>query len=498
MSANINSYSLLPNEYVIHLVTTLELNNMAIFYDFHDLNGVDYLFTIFRYKKDYCNYVITLSPRNATTESKVDFFGVNYDGTLLQSFKMDNTFVAPISIVRSNVSLYWRGEQYSLTFKVPNVNLFSLVKESLLSIFTFPNITYITQNDIVINFTLVEGFFFPSYFGQVNYEKKKIISKTTWDWSKGTLVGKLNEQVVYFWNSIIFALCNQFPELDDREQTIVIGGVNDYTFNTRGNDNVIVKATYANGLDYQTDEIIGREVNHIPLRRFAPLDGFQIKGEPFNEAYVISFTNTNSVTPFPTYATIGTSSFKNTRRSIQTINVLVVFVEGGADFQTFKGMRYKYDAENNTLLVVNNQNFRDFLIREKGQTVVSDLMPYNLGSLGKYNPLTNNLENITKEFQFYDVFFQNIPLEGTFSQEQINQYYNLSGSQKAEVQKIMSEMVSSGSSRSGRRSGRKSGCSSSDFNLTPEQQQMLATLSPEQQEECLFLMNEMKKTCGLC
>ena len=86
---------------------------------------------------------------------------------------MDNTFVAPISFVRSNVSLYWRGEQYSLTFKVPNVNLFSLVKESILNIFTFPNITYVTQNDIVVNFTLVDEFFFPSYFGQLNYERKK-------------------------------------------------------------------------------------------------------------------------------------------------------------------------------------------------------------------------------------------------------------------------------------------------------------------------------------
>lgn len=494
-----NSYSILPNEYVIHLVTTLELNNMAIFYDFHDLNNVDYLFTIFRYKKDYCNYVITLSPRRSESDVKVQFFGVNYDGTLLQTFTMDNTFVAPISIVRSNVSLYWRGEQYSLTFKVPNVNLFSLVKESILNIFTFPNITYITQNDIVINFTLVDEFFFPSYFGQLNYDRKKIVSKTTWDWCRGVLVGKLNEQVVYFWNTINFALCNQFAELDDREQFVVIGGVNDYTFNKKGEDNIIVKASYANGLVYQADEIIGREINHIPLRRFAPLEGFQIKGQVFPEAYVIAFSNTDSISPFPTYATIGTSAFKDTRRSIQTTNILVTFVQSGEDFQTFIGMRYKYDPQGNTLLVVNNQNFRDFLVREKGQIVLSDIIPYDLGSLGKYNPLTNNLTNITKEFQFYDVFFQNIPLDGTFSQEQINQYYNLSGSKQNQIKDLMSGMVKSGtsSSCSALMSGRKSGSSSSDFNLTPQQQQLFNSLSPQQQEECLMYMNQMKKTCGM-
>lgn len=497
--SSIDSYSILPNEYVIHLVTTLELNNMAIFYDFHVINNIEYLFTIFRYKKDYCNYVITLSPKRSDSDVKVQFYGVNYDGTLLQTFVMDNTFVAPISIVRSNVSLYWRGEQYSLTFKVPNVNLFSLVKESILNIFTFPNITYITQNDIVINFTLVDEFFFPSYFGQLNYDRKKIISKTTWDWCKGVLVGKLNEQVVYFWNTLNFALCNQFAELDDREQFVVIGGVNDYTYNKKGEDNIIVKASYANGLVYQADEIIGREINYIPLRRFAPLEGFQIKGQVFPEAYVIAFSNTDSISPFPTYATIGTSSFKDTRRSIQTTNILVTLVESGEDFQTFFGLRYKYEPQGNTLLVVNNQNFRDFLVREKGQIVLSDIIPYDLGSLGKYNPLTNNLTNITKEFQFYDVFFQNIPLDGTFSQEQINQYYNLSGSQQNHIKDLMSGMVKSGTSSSctALTSGRKSGSSSSDFNLTPQQQQLFNSLSPQQQEECLMYMNEMKKTCGM-
>ena len=48
-----NVYTIIPTDYVIHTVTTLELSNLALFYDYHDINGVNYLFTIFRYKKDF-------------------------------------------------------------------------------------------------------------------------------------------------------------------------------------------------------------------------------------------------------------------------------------------------------------------------------------------------------------------------------------------------------------------------------------------------------------
>lgn len=498
MQMDINSYSILPTAYVIHLVTTLEMNNMALFYDFHDFNNIDYLFTIFRYKKDYCNYVITLSPKSTDTNIKVQFYGVNYDGTLLQTFLMDNTFVAPVSIVRSNVALYWRGEQYSLTFKVPNVNFFALVKESILNIFTFPNITYVTQNDIVINFTLVDSYYFPSYFGQVNYDRKKIISKTTWDWCRGTLIGKLNEQVVYLWNSLNFSVCNQFPELDDIPQDIIIGGVNDYSYNIKSSpSNIIVKATYANGLGYQSNEIPGKNINHIPLKSFIPVNGFIQNFEPV-QAFLISFSNTEPDSLYPTYCTIGTSSFKDTRRSISTTNILVTFVPTkDPTFQNYKELYYKYKELDNTLLVWITPLLADFFVREKGQTVLSDLIPYDLGSLGKYNPLTNNLNNITKEFQFYDVFFANIPLQGTFSQEQINTYYKLSGSQQSQIQTLLTAMTSPSGLRSGRASGRKSGSSSSDFLLTPQQQAMFNSLSPQEQEECLMLMTEMKKTCGM-
>ena len=111
------------------------------------------------------------------------------------------------------------------------------------------------------------------------------------------------------------------------------------------------------------------------------MEGFQIKGEVFPEAYIIAFSNVSAVTSYPTYATIGTSAFKDTRRSIQTVNILVTYVDSGEDFQTFLGMKYRYVPQGNRLLVVNDQNFSDFLVQEKGQIVLSDIIPYDLGCL---------------------------------------------------------------------------------------------------------------------
>ena len=187
--SDVNSYTIIPNAYVIHLVTTLELNNQTLFYDFHDINGVDFLFTIFRYKKDFCKYIICASPSKSQSDQNVQFFGVNYDGTLLQTYVMDNVFSAPISIVRSNVSMYWRGDQYSMNFTVPNVNTFSQVKESILNIFTFPSLTYVVQNKIVMNFTLVKNYYFPSYMGVLKPKQKKFKSLNTFAWFEGNFVG---------------------------------------------------------------------------------------------------------------------------------------------------------------------------------------------------------------------------------------------------------------------------------------------------------------------
>ena len=47
--------------------------------------------------------------------------------------------------------------------------------------------------------------------------------------------------------------------------------------------------------------------------------------------------------------------------------------------------------------------FGQFLGEERGNIVLSDLMPYDLGSLGDYDPLENNMEDV--EMRSFDDYF---------------------------------------------------------------------------------------------
>lgn len=396
--SEINSYTIIPNAYVIHLVTTLELNNQAIFYDFHEIEGVEYLLTIFPYKEKFCKYIICASPNKTQSDLNVRFFGVNYDGTLLQTYVIDNSEAAPISIVRSNVSLYWRGNQHSMNFSVPNVNTFSQVKESILNIFTFPSLTYVVQNEIVINFTLVKDYYFPSYFGIIVPKEKKVLSISTWDWCRGTLVGKLNQQMVYIWNTQNFAVINQFSELDDEEEVLISGGVKEYSLNTALKGGLISKGTLSDGLSYQANEIKGSSLDYVSLKTFVPLKNYNNE-----KTFLIAFTNTGTEedSPYSTYVVIGYSSFKNTRRSIITENAPVTLVSEKDDtFDNYNRFYYKWNSEKKVLLVY-TEGFHSFLREESGTVVLSDLIPYDLGSLGEYNPMTNNLEFIPDDSDIF-------------------------------------------------------------------------------------------------
>ena len=59
-------------------------------------------------------------------------------------------------------------------------------------------------------------------------------------------------------------------------------------------------------------------------------------------------------------------------------------------------MYYKWDTEKKVLFI-NTQGFDSFLREERGTVILSDLIPYNLGALGNYNPLENKVMNNTTE-----------------------------------------------------------------------------------------------------
>ena len=67
-------------------------------------------------------------------------------------------------------------------------------------------------------------------------------------------------------------------------------------------------------------------------------------------------------------------------------------------------MYYKWETEKKVLLVY-SQGFDQFLKEERGNIVLSDLMPYDLGSRGEYNPLENSMEDV--EMRSFDDYFEN-------------------------------------------------------------------------------------------
>jgi hypothetical protein len=287
-----------------------------------------------------------------------------------------------------------------MVFSVPNVNTFSQVKESILNIFTFPSLTYVVQNDIVLNFTLVKDFYFPSYMGIIEPEEKMVMSATTWDWCQGTLVGKLNGQMVYIWNTQTFAVINQFSELDDGEEVLLSGGAKEYSVNTQQKGGLIAKGTYSDGLSYQANEIKGKTLDYVSLKTFVPVKNYKDEN-----AFLIAFTNTRPESDaYSIYVVIGYSSFKSTKRSIITENAPVTLVSEKDDsFENYGSFYYKWDSEKKVLLVFTD-GFGQFLGEERGNIVLSDLMPYDLGSLGDYDPLENNMEDV--EMRSFDDYFE--------------------------------------------------------------------------------------------
>jgi hypothetical protein len=223
--------------------------------------------------------------------------------------------------------------------------------------------------------------------GGLKSKDKMVHSLTTWDWCQGTLVGKLNQQMVYIWNTKNFAVINQFSELDDGEEVLLSGGAKEYSINTFQKGGLISKGTYSDGLSYQANEIKGSSLDYVSLKTFVPIKNYKDE-----KAFLIAFTNTRPESEdYSIYVVIGYSSFKNTKRSIITENAPVILVSEKDDsFENYNSLYYKWETEKKVLLVY-SQGFDQFLGEERGTVVLSDLIPYDLGALGEYNPTENKV-----------------------------------------------------------------------------------------------------------
>lgn len=72
-------------------------------------------------------------------------------------------------------------------------------------------------------------------------------------------------------------------------------------------------------------------------------------------------------------------------------------------FENYGSLYYKWDSERKVLLVY-IEGFESFLREERGTVVLSDLIPYDLGTSGEYNPMTNNLVDVNIGLQIQNQY----------------------------------------------------------------------------------------------
>lgn len=378
-----SEYSLLPLPVVIRMVSAVEDLRLSLYHSVETLTLADkpearYLLSIVRQADNYARYLIFLTPQVTINtiglfgDDIVQVIGVNYasDGSLLQSYIMPNVLKVPLTILRAQVQLYWRSVYYTFTYTVPQVDRMREIKQSLINIFVFPGITLVLYGRLVVHFTFVEQFFVPTYFGVLNYNESVVESLTEWDWSDGLLVGTMDGQCTYLWNTQFFAITNQFPDLVySKNQRVVIGGNRNYYFEYRRpltTDSIIVRSSHSHQLSLQANEQVGDAVDFITLREYVPIRG--------TNKFIIAFSNVLSKSIYDPNALLGSANFLNTDSTIATDPCAVVFVyTKNPTYQQFgANFFFLYKEVENTLYVY-KPTFNAFLEEESGRLTISDL-----------------------------------------------------------------------------------------------------------------------------
>ena len=408
MAQTSSSYSLLPINIVIELISSLEDLQLSLFFKTAQLqldgptDTTLSLCTIFRHNDNWMRYIIAVTNEvtslSSSTTPSVQFIAVNYgaDGTLLQSYIMSNVVQVPVTVIRSEIQVYWRSQFYSMNFSIPQLDRLREIKQSLTNVFVYPSLTYILFGKLVFNFSYIEQFYAITYIGELEYQTQKVLPLTYFDWLDGILCGKIDSQLFFCWSNLFFAITNQFPDIyylgTSSKLKVLIGGYDNYmiTDRTVQIDSILIKATYAHKLSVQSNEILGSIVSYTTLKEFIPITGSTL--------YILSFSNVILKGYQTKYAVIGTTTFTDTNFPIETFPATVIFTQtkdpSYSSFGTVFVIYYKYDAVTKTLLVY-EPGFKDYITYQNGNVILSDLIPYSLDEKFKYNPVLND----TTEFR---------------------------------------------------------------------------------------------------
>lgn len=372
--------TLIPESIIIKLVTSLQMNHFHLYSEFFLFENEKTLMTIFSFEKYSTNFIIT-----ATKLNTIRFFSVQYTTSELTSSILNVIQPIPVTTIRGNVKMSVRGSLYSIEMKVPSIQKTDIVKESILTLFTFPSQTFLLNGTHILHFTKFCSFFYITYIGL--YNNVGIESIVYWDYGNDTLIGKVKDQVYYIFNSSKFDYCNQYGDIRNNGN-IIIGGTYDYLID-ENNENV-KSITYAYCQSFQANEINGSTIRFCSFEKFVP-----VKNTIY---YFIAIANTlqNS---FPNYAVFSQSNFRGTKSTIQTFPVCIQFVTQKDD--TFQNSGTLYFRYINNVVEIYEVGYVEFLNENVNNFEIMTTTTYEKDFSKNFNVLTNSFQNPT-DFIVYE------------------------------------------------------------------------------------------------
>ena len=306
---------------------------------------------------------------------KINFINVNYDGVLLQQ-----TFIEDVSpcfpvVFKSNISIYFRGKLYQTVYNVPFLQPLEKIKESVITLFSFPSKTFMLFGRMLLHFTLIENRMNLTFIG--DFQKNVFQSVTHWDWCQGTLVGKYKNEIQYIWNDGFFKNTNQFPTVE-KSALVLIGGL--YNYQLEDSNESIIQVTYGGLSSFFLHELEGGQISYVSLKR-------NIKIHDSKDKYILSFSNVRNDT---IYALIGHTSFVNSIRTILTFPIRVCFTEYKNDeFQREETFCFRLCSTK--LFIYHKAGFYEYLEKHRGNIDLSDLYLTNLNQKKEYSVEMNQL-----------------------------------------------------------------------------------------------------------
>lgn len=390
-------YSVLPISIVVDLISNINLSNLQILSKYIEIHDKLTLFTVFRFKEDFLNFIIVSINGNT-----IKFYGVNYQKDLLNCWELESAIQIQITTTRGIIKFSWRGCSHSISLHLPSkCSSFEDAKSSILCLFTLPSFTYILCNKIIIHFTRFQNKIFPSFIG--HFKNGKIVLDTEWDISEKFIIGKIYKNIVYVLNDSFCIMTNQYPEIgNDSKENILIG--NGYNYLITHNHKKVCAITYAYSNSFVVPELNGNCIHTVFFSDF-----IQIKRSTI---FFLGIINPK-INKNKSYAILGTSSFINTNKTNGNLSLPIEYVQEKDDtFQQQGTLYFKLMLEK--LLILEN-GFSEFLNKNKSSQTLSNISLYD-SSKYEYDPIQNKLSSkYIKPKNIRQSFFMN---------EKIKEYFN--------------------------------------------------------------------------